>query len=461
MDDRALLAAVLSDPDDDLPRLAYADWLDEHGDDDRAEFIRGQIELARTPAADDRHAQLLARCRQLEERCRADWVAGCPPGVVVGDFERGFPRRVGPPLRAPAQRVLSREDFAAMARALELFPVHVFSARLLGAASPGVAGFPQQSVYPPRGDSPLERLARWGRLARFTALDLGTGRLTTGHGDFQPGLAALAGSAHAANLTALNLSGLLLSEEAVEAVAESPHLTRLRSLDVRYNVPLQDRPAVFVETPLADQLEEIDGIDLETASAWLRRPGCRLRGLGIALDPRNDHPDFIDAAPLLGAPGLAGLRRLTLYFDGPAAWQDRSAERGEVIRVHHLLALLGSPLLAGLEELRLCGVRLYEADMGRFPELPLARNLVSLGMARGGLYGESLPRLRPLLTGGRLRRYDLSSNYLINADAAELAGWPELSRLHELRLEGNAIYGDGLAALLESPYARPWLSVSA
>src|SRR4051812_5383520 len=36
----ALLAAIAEAPDDDAPRLVYADWLEEHGDDARAEFIR-------------------------------------------------------------------------------------------------------------------------------------------------------------------------------------------------------------------------------------------------------------------------------------------------------------------------------------------------------------------------------------------------------------------------------------
>ena len=41
----ALLVAVCSVPDDDLPRLVYADWCDENGQGDRAEFIRTQVEL--------------------------------------------------------------------------------------------------------------------------------------------------------------------------------------------------------------------------------------------------------------------------------------------------------------------------------------------------------------------------------------------------------------------------------
>src|SRR5678815_3911516 len=42
-----LLAAILADPAADMPRLAYADCLEESGQPERAEFIRVQVELAR------------------------------------------------------------------------------------------------------------------------------------------------------------------------------------------------------------------------------------------------------------------------------------------------------------------------------------------------------------------------------------------------------------------------------
>src|SRR5262249_7676147 len=45
--DKAFLADVAEHPDDDAPRLVYADWLEDNGDPDRAEFIRVQVELAR------------------------------------------------------------------------------------------------------------------------------------------------------------------------------------------------------------------------------------------------------------------------------------------------------------------------------------------------------------------------------------------------------------------------------
>ena len=44
----ALLAAILAAPDDDAPRLVFADWCDENGEPARASFIRLQIELIRS-----------------------------------------------------------------------------------------------------------------------------------------------------------------------------------------------------------------------------------------------------------------------------------------------------------------------------------------------------------------------------------------------------------------------------
>jgi uncharacterized protein (TIGR02996 family) len=42
------IRGIAADPDDDAPRPAFADWLDEHGERDRIEFVRVQIELEPT-----------------------------------------------------------------------------------------------------------------------------------------------------------------------------------------------------------------------------------------------------------------------------------------------------------------------------------------------------------------------------------------------------------------------------
>jgi uncharacterized protein (TIGR02996 family) len=76
-EEAALLAAIHEAPEDDAPRLVYADWLEDHGESDRADFIRAQVELARLDEADPRHPALLARARRsgmlTAPRCRP-WV---------------------------------------------------------------------------------------------------------------------------------------------------------------------------------------------------------------------------------------------------------------------------------------------------------------------------------------------------------------------------------------------------
>jgi uncharacterized protein (TIGR02996 family) len=76
------LQAVLDAPDDDAPRLIYADWLDDHGDPARAEFIRLQCR------PDPRQ---VGRAGALLGTHHARWLA---PLLELGLKERPF--REGP-----------------------------------------------------------------------------------------------------------------------------------------------------------------------------------------------------------------------------------------------------------------------------------------------------------------------------------------------------------------------------
>ncbi len=101
-DEDALRAAIAAHPDEDTPRLAYADWLDEHADDApdpelsrvRAEFIRVQVERHRCPYW---LADQLARYRELSqcERVIQDRYTAAILGIAAGTsevwFSRGFP----------------------------------------------------------------------------------------------------------------------------------------------------------------------------------------------------------------------------------------------------------------------------------------------------------------------------------------------------------------------------------
>lgn len=46
-DHEAFMRSIIADPSNDMPRLVFADWLEEHDEPERAEFIRCQIELAK------------------------------------------------------------------------------------------------------------------------------------------------------------------------------------------------------------------------------------------------------------------------------------------------------------------------------------------------------------------------------------------------------------------------------
>src|SRR5690349_21324143 len=91
-DHAAFLSAIRQAPDDDTHRLVYADWLEENGQEPRAEFIRVQIELARGTAGGARQRALWARERFLRRKHEADWLAPlrdvCPVERVK--FERGL-----------------------------------------------------------------------------------------------------------------------------------------------------------------------------------------------------------------------------------------------------------------------------------------------------------------------------------------------------------------------------------
>lgn len=175
-DEDALLAAIRAHPDEDTPRLAYADWLDEADRPERAEFIRLQIEAAQPGTSERRRQTIAARCKALRNAHITTWLAPIlpkkPPWTCPGEFHRGFLSHVigtardvvGPFARiaafCPVQQVevdfapypCTPEDSVAMAASPDLarvrrlecrrFPEH-FGAALL--ASPHLTGL--QSLY--------------------------------------------------------------------------------------------------------------------------------------------------------------------------------------------------------------------------------------------------------------------------------------------------------------------------
>lgn len=116
MTEADFLAAVIANPDDDSPRLIFADWLSENGQDEWAELVRVQCELAnnddtewvrcsecdeyldggehksdcRLEVLKDREAELLVRTAERKDF----WLSRVPPAFAAtnpsGLVRRGF-----------------------------------------------------------------------------------------------------------------------------------------------------------------------------------------------------------------------------------------------------------------------------------------------------------------------------------------------------------------------------------
>lgn len=216
-----LLALVLSDPEDDAPRLVCADWLAERGSS-RGEFIQLQCalrnQLVGPPSAAHQSTQPLrrpegweamdARARSLLKSDARKWLRPIKDWLVGWYFTRGFLNKValGQDGARHLGEILAREPITEVSYSgAELEPSDV--ADLLAEPLP----------------------------ARVHTLDL-FGAPFVGNG-----IDALVMSPHVAHLSSLTLYGCDVDDRALERLASSPHLPALRTLTVTHqSYPVQD-----------------------------------------------------------------------------------------------------------------------------------------------------------------------------------------------------------------------------
>ena len=100
-DEEAFLRAIAETPDDDAPRLVYADWLEDHGRPDRARFIRLHVAWCRrdpdAPPDEELSRQLVAAWK----------AAGLHDTTVPEEtsrvYDRGFVAGVRLAVRGPSR----------------------------------------------------------------------------------------------------------------------------------------------------------------------------------------------------------------------------------------------------------------------------------------------------------------------------------------------------------------------
>ena len=205
------IAAIAAAPDDDAPRLVYADWRQQLGDA-HGEFVTLQCALARRDASDpDARRRCVRRERALYVAHRRRWVAELGVHSWLGlaaDFRRGFVERL----------VLSAELFAADGRAL--FARTPLRELRLQAPDPRA----------------LAAILEMAELARLDALQIGWGG---DHPVRDEDAEAIARCPHLGGLRSLALLDTRIGPVGARALAASTTLTRLRRLDLR-QAPLGD-----------------------------------------------------------------------------------------------------------------------------------------------------------------------------------------------------------------------------
>ncbi|HEY1067961.1 MAG TPA: TIGR02996 domain-containing protein [Pirellulales bacterium] len=344
MSDAVFLQAILAAPDDDAPRLIYADWLEEAGEEERAELIRVQIELdqltepkpfptalpelqlahyrqefrpsgGRRTAASERWKELSLRVQRILQQRQREWL----PKNELGrrcTWRRGFVNSIH--LSAPWTIARQRDE-------LEQLPT---TDQLTLSATPHFDPLPHLPDLP--------CLRALGLFSESSLDDAGLKRLI----ERWP------------QLESLNVSGRNLTDAGVERLLALP---RLRE------VSLRGASATSEGLALLGALPHLEGLDVSAA------PLATDAG---SIVPRLPHLKRLTISASQLAPGeLARLNRdrpldvLRIVAQRGAGWGDDSLEEDP----SHLLEL------SSVRALELNGFRFTESFARRLHDrLPMA-----------------------------------------------------------------------------------------
>jgi uncharacterized protein (TIGR02996 family) len=204
----ALIHAIHEDPADDLPRLAYADWLEEHGAIEHAEFIRVELQLAKLARRDRGWRPLFMRELALIRAHKDEWFGPWRSGWAHYEVRRGFIEEIA--ARSP-DAVLPHADWLLARHAIQSLSV--------------------------RGDwDNLCRLLHHPLVGLLATLNLaGVGASSSLYGPADSLRQDLLGIRLAERPLLLSVRGREAGSWIVEDLLACPHLGRLTSLDLSGN----------------------------------------------------------------------------------------------------------------------------------------------------------------------------------------------------------------------------------
>jgi uncharacterized protein (TIGR02996 family) len=446
--EQGFLQDIRDNPDDDAPRLVCADWYDENDQPERAEFIRIQCRLARTPHALGNPA-LRRREVELLKTHGKQWRAPLKKFSNKVGFSRGFADHM----------LLNGLTFLEHAEELfRLAPVSHIKFRLRSdnrellpriAACPSLAGLTTVDFQANKlGGERLEGFFHSPHLTRLKHLKLNNNGLGN------KGTVLLARSPLLGQLLSLDLTGNEIGPEGVEALVASPAFAGLRALDLTRNLRVHGAGIqALASSPHVGNLETLGlreftmlgrpqgqmVVDIEALAS-----SRHLRNLAT-LDLANNNGLVRDDSllPLATTGNLPRLRHLCLTCCDIRLGTDSGA-----------FGWLESNFLDRLETLDLDHCPLDEASIRALVRLPPLARLRSLRLSTYNthLWKSELPGLNEARCLDGLTSLHLGHNLGGDAGARVLAANPRLRNLQVLDLDDSAIGEVGARALLESPH---------
>ena len=420
-DEAALLAAIREHPDEDTPRLAYADWLQEHEKPERAEFIRAQVELARLPDDDPRRADLEVTERRLLAKNCVEW---------WGPFQNWEYACDGP------YHALFRRGFLDSVDGLTVPPSVVTGgyAELSDAHPIREVAFWSQSL------DDLAAGVNWPGWSRIESLSIALWYEASAPVPFRDQIPR------------------------VDAFLRHANLARLRRLSISLpGVPERDILHWF-RLPVVRQLSALSLLTSthnspatgETINELADGDFPHLRTLSLAT---SAHPDCVRA--LRRFVGSDTWKRITHFSltSGDFPWIEAlRAARLEslvlsVVPVRPLADALRTPEHATLEDLRfnLQGPR--GADLSHLLAAPGLANLRRLNFWQAQFADDDIGRVAEAPVLGHLNRLTITHNYAASAALETLYGAPNLHNLTHLHVSGRTTR-DAVRALAHNDSCR-------
>jgi uncharacterized protein (TIGR02996 family) len=457
----AHIQAIIEAPNDDTPRLIYADWLEEHGDSERAEFIRVQIERARLERDGSASQAMFAFLQKTPYygALEMDWDA-IDPGVArrIALRKRERQLRKGHERAWQNAEVPKRLGMLWQGWQLE----RGFFTRGAVRNAPELARFAgdlfrqvplrhlELSFFPPEQAALLNES---GVLARLDSLRVAgdRGKLIRALGEFPDTVHIRRLTCHACDMNPV-----------VRALAASPNWRGLRTLDLEFA-----SASAAEELFRASHLRSLTCLRL-SGNRWRARTlrpladgeFTRLRELVLFQCGLDDEA----AEVLADSPGLKNLRTLELEtsrITGAGASALLSSRHLRQLTVLNLdqnpVCGLDSALLADARNRSLRVLHLgygpkCTEEMKALAACPAMRGLIWLELSDNAANDRAIQALTEATGWTRLAVLYLTNNLIGDQGAASLASWSGLAKVRHLHLYANPLGPEGAQALAASPY---------